>query len=294
MASCSVSPRPDAAWQQLYPRDSPPSRLPLGMVYDPATSQMLLLVTGSYGEVGLTPASLLAHTWLWEKGTWKAQAALRTETNGWFPGAQKASGPSLLAGGSADLVYDAATRSVILYNGFMTGPWVPGGPHSEHYGNLLNHFHSHATPAQVRHVFEPQTWAWNGSHWTMLHPPQNPPQCLYNRMAYDATTRTVVVLCSRVFHGSYFKHSSQTWLWNGRTWLRQFPLRNPPGVDYLGTMAYDAAARKVVLFGGLISPCSDRRCASTSLKTWTWNGTTWTRQYPPVAPPPARRASNGV
>ncbi len=128
MASCSVSPRPDAAWQQLYPRDSPPSHLPLGMVYDPATSQMLLLVTGSYGEVGLTPASLLAHTWLWEKGTWTAKAAMRTETSGWFPGAQKGSGPSLLAGGSADLVYDAATRSVILYNGFMTGPWVPGGP----------------------------------------------------------------------------------------------------------------------------------------------------------------------
>ncbi|HEY3955205.1 MAG TPA: hypothetical protein VGM53_17695 [Streptosporangiaceae bacterium] len=49
-------------------------------------------------------------------------------------------------------------------------------------------------------------------------------------------------------------------------------------------MAYDAATRTTVLFGG----STDR---STFGDTWTWDGSAWTRQAPAIHPParPGRR-----
>jgi len=43
-------------------------------------------------------------------------------------------------------------------------------------------------------------------------------------------------------------------------------------------MAYDAATGTVVLFGGLGSPVPPFR------DTWTWNGSTWTKQHPATRP----------
>jgi hypothetical protein len=46
-------------------------------------------------------------------------------------------------------------------------------------------------------------------------------------------------------------------------------------------MAYDGAAGNIVLFGGESSLIP----AGTDLNdTWTWDGTTWTQQFPPVSP----------
>jgi hypothetical protein len=44
-------------------------------------------------------------------------------------------------------------------------------------------------------------------------------------------------------------------------------------------MAFDGAAGNVVLFGGLGST------GTYQSDTWTWDGTTWTQQFPPVSPP---------
>lgn len=56
-------------------------------------------------------------------------------------------------------------------------------------------------------------------------------------------------------------------------------LTNPPGRIEAG-MAYDAARRQVVLFGGLDS-------SQFSLgDTWTWDGTTWTERHPQSSPSP--------
>src|SRR5439155_20190387 len=49
------------------------------------------------------------------------------------------------------------------------------------------------------------------------------------------------------------------------------------------SMAYDAATSNMVLFGGLNS--SSRALGDT----WTWNGTTWTKQAPAASPPPGCR-----
>jgi hypothetical protein len=100
-------------------------------------------------------------------------------------------------------------------------------------------------------------------------------------MAYDAATQTVVL-----FKGSY--PHGQTWTWNGSTWTRQHPATSPP-IRTNAAMAYDSATKTVVLFGGRSNNCG-YTCPFLN-DTWTWNGSTWTRQHPTASPPARGEAS---
>jgi hypothetical protein len=60
-------------------------------------------------------------------------------------------------------------------------------------------------------------------------------------------------------------------------WTQQAPAVHPPALVG-AAMAYDAATRTVVLFGGQTS-------AGLVAGTWTWDGTTWTKQHPFLHPP---------
>jgi hypothetical protein len=51
-------------------------------------------------------------------------------------------------------------------------------------------------------------------------------------------------------------------------------------------MAYDAARGKVVLFGGQSAQRQPDNTLPALDDTWTWDGTTWTRQHPAASPPP--------
>jgi hypothetical protein len=100
-------------------------------------------------------------------------------------------------------------------------------------------------------------------------------------MAYDAATQTVVL-----FKGSY--PHSQTWTWNGSTWTRRHPATSP-SIRTNAAMAYDSATKTVVLFGGRSNNCG-HTCPFLN-DTWTWNGSTWTRQHPATSPPARWEAS---
>jgi len=64
------------------------------------------------------------------------------------------------------------------------------------------------------------------------------------------------------------------------TWIEAHPSVAPPA-RWMGAMAYDAAIKTIVLFGGQ----SDVPGAAALGDTWTWNGTIWTEQRPPISPP---------
>jgi hypothetical protein len=54
-----------------------------------------------------------------------------------------------------------------------------------------------------------------------------------------------------------------TWTWDGSTWTKQAPTTSPPARIF-ASMAYDAATRNVVLFGG-------QNAGPRSFNdTWTW------------------------
>ena len=61
--------------------------------------------------------------------------------------------------------------------------------------------------------------------------------------------------------------SNATWTWTGTTWAELQPAANPGRRAY-GSLTYDQALQRLVLFGG-----SNGTKDLTTL--WEWNGTTW-------------------
>jgi hypothetical protein len=148
----------------------------------------------------------------------------------------------------AVMAYDAANGTVVLFGGAAGrfGRWVG------------------------------DTWTWNGTTWTRQHPPVHPSARGAAGMAYDAANGTVVLFGGGGSHGTL----NDTWTWNGTTWTRQHPATSPPVRDQT-QMAYDAANGTVVLYGGNVGGSGGTDLGDT----WTWDGTTWTRQHPAASPP---------
>jgi M6 family metalloprotease-like protein len=121
------------------------------------------------------------------------------------------------------------------------------------------------------------TWLWNGSNWNLLTPANNPGILAGHAMAYDAGRGQIVLFGGMA--GTPAVYSNQTWIWNGTNWVEMHPAVSPPA-RYGHAMAYDAATKQVVLFGGYGD-------FAESNDTWTWNGTNWS-QVVSATNPPAR------
>ncbi len=97
-------------------------------------------------------------------------------------------------------------------------------------------------------------------------------------MAYDAARQEVLLFGGSPTQGHDEGALGDTWTWDGSTWTERAPPTSPPGRYGMG-MAYDAALREVVLFGGSYS------YPDYFGDTWTWDGTTWTQQSSSRFPP---------
>jgi hypothetical protein len=150
---------------------------------------------------------------------------------------------------SAAMAYDAAAGTVVLF----------GGEGS--FGAPLG-----------------DTWTWNDTAWAQQHPASSPPARWDAAMAYDAAAGHLVLFGGIEANGQD-QDLSDTWTWNGSTWTQQHPASHPPAL-WAGAMAYDAATSHVVLFGGIHGVSSN----TLQSATWTWNGSTWTRQHPASHP----------
>ncbi len=116
----------------------------------------------------------------------------------------------------ASMVYDPATRKVLLFGG--DGASGPLG----------------------------DTWNWDGRAWTMasgIGVPARSRACV----VYDAARGRVVLFGG--FNTS--PYLGDAWTWDGVRWTRVAGAGPPPRADC--TMAYDAATRQVVLFGGRLN-----------------------------------------
>jgi hypothetical protein len=180
----------------------------------------------------------------------------------------------------AALVYDAATGQLLLFGG------------SSKIGTAGGYFGD--------------TWVWDGSTWTQLHPATSPPARHNADMIYDAADEDVVLFGgygghylgdtwvwdgttwtqqdtatgAGVLYGGFngvtvFK---DTWSWNGSAWTHLSPAASPGGVQTGWQMADDAATGQVLLFGG------HQNHNTNSGATWVWTGATWTRLHPAAAP----------
>lgn len=259
-------------WVRRHPAHSPSPRTGAAMVYDAATGQLLLF--GGSALIG-TGGGFFAGTWVWTGRDWRRL--------------HPALSPS--ARHNADLIYDAATQSVVMFGGYggsyLGDTWTWDG----------TTWHPHIPPPEPVNV-EPSprdtgsftfdaatgtgvlfggfdgvsrftdTWTWTGGAgadgtWTLQKPATSPTDPTFAWMSsYDAVNRQVLL---------FGQASAQTWAWNGTTWNRQSPATSPPGRG-IGTMTDDTATGHVLLFGGQVGN-------RTVNDLWAWDGTTWQRNH---------------
>jgi hypothetical protein len=149
------------------------------------------------------------------------------------------------------------------------------------------------------------TWVWR-ERWMQQTPTRHPEPRTQSAMAYDAergevvlfggidqvshrTTSTSWAIVVKDPHTRYLDKGGNvlgnevayrdTWIWDGRDWTQRDPARMPPA-RWGHVMAYDAARKQIVLFGGIDD--SDRRLLND---TWVWDGSIWEQKTPAHVPP---------
>jgi hypothetical protein len=110
-------------------------------------------------------------------------------------------------------------------------------------------------------------YRWNDG-WQLLNPATSPPARYYANVAYNPTTRRMVLFGGGGAPGCL----NDTWTWDGSTWTQRFPSSHPPGCAIYQAMARDPQ-RGMMLFEGVTDT------------TWRWDGTTWVSLVTPKHPP---------
>jgi hypothetical protein len=150
-------------------------------------------------------------------------------------------------------------------------------------------------------------------------------------MAYDDARQEIVLFggSNNDAAGNAAQNLTDTWVWNGQSWLQRTPANSPPQMGGVA-MAYDARRGETVLVGNgpgatretwvwngsnwlrkaqilptmfqfamVYNPTTEtvvltgtRNVTGASLETWTWDGNTWAQRFPTVSPPP--RVGHGM
>jgi hypothetical protein len=116
------------------------------------------------------------------------------------------------------------------------------------------------------------TWLWDGTRWAaILSSPA--PKLRSPTGVYDVAHGNLVLF-------GIGNSGTETWLWNGSQWAAANPAHSPSPRAGSG-MAYVAATRQAVLFGGFSQGLGRLN------DTWLWDGTDW-RNAQAIPAPPAR------
>lgn len=213
----------------------------------------------------------LGDTWTWAGGCWTQQ----------HPPAAPA------ARHDAAIAYDSLRKLVILYGTYVTGSGVWGadtwgwngnawnkiadGPISSTYGasaafdeNLNRVVLLTKSPAGAS-----QTWTWDGSSWQAMTPQVSPPGRFNASMAFDPTSRRVVLFGG---YGNDGQPRADTWAWDCGNWTSLSPSVSPPARAGAAITTF-AAKHEIVLIGGeATAPFTD---------AWIWDGVSWSQVTSP-------------
>ncbi|WP_201366680.1 kelch repeat-containing protein [Dictyobacter formicarum] len=107
--------------------------------------------------------------------------------------------------------------------------------------------------------------------------PQVTPPRRDSTMAYDPLHHVVLLFGGTTTEAADAQQTNETWAWNGHGWKQLHPESSPPALQ--GTMVYDAASQRVILF--LYQVQSAGKVAN---EMWSWDGTTWQQLYPATMP----------
>jgi hypothetical protein len=261
--------------------DSPAPRTCPAMAYDRAREQIVL-----FGGSDANYAAL-GDTWTWDGAAWTEQHTVDSPP----PDACSA------------VAYDAARQEVVLFDSpgdDVVETWTWDGTNWNHefprhsprgtYGIVMAYDAARSVIVLFGDDYDDgraDTWTWDGTDWTDVGA-RAPRGRDLSGIAYDAAREQVVLFggqadCDDL--GCFpFK---DTFTWEGSAWERRRPATSPGRRATMG-MAYDEAHGQVVLFGGNQNFIGGRVLGDT----WTWDGSTWTRQFPETRP--SRRAAVGM
>jgi hypothetical protein len=168
-----------------------------------------------------------------------------TWKNGCWTQHHPASSPSPRQG--AAMAWDPATHQLLLFGGGTSS----GGQQLTVFGD---------------------TWTWNGTTWTQLHPATSPSARHQADMVYDPALHEIILFGG---HGAS-AYDNDTWTWNGTTWTQLTPATSPSPRD-TDSLVYYPPTQTVILYGGFSNGIrlSD---------TWSFNGATWTQLTPAQSP----------
>ena len=247
-------------WSQQFPAAAPSPRQAAAMAYDRTRGEIVL-----FGGVSSTGQSL-GDTWSWNGTTWtqRSPSTSPPARQGAAMAFDPASGQIVLFGGAAGAV---AFNDTWTWNGSNWMLQTPAqSPSSRAFASVATDdstktvvlFGGSSTTGALS-----DTWVWTGSTWLQRSPAVSPPARFGAGSAYDSATGEIVLFgggcCS--FPASSFL--SDTWTWDGATWLKESPTASPLGREYL-SMSESNNSGRAVLFGGDTGP-------SLNGDTWSWS-----------------------
>ena len=116
-------------------------------------------------------------------------------------------------------------------------------------------------------------YSFDGHNWsTRPASPSSPPALCLPSLAGDLGRSQLVLFGGNP--GSGAPAPGDTWSYNGTAWKKLTPAQSP-SARYDAPMVFDPDKHRMILFGG--EGLSEGQTGPLN-DTWTWDGTTWTRQ----------------
>jgi hypothetical protein len=247
-------------WTLLHPPSSPPASSNLAMAYDPRSQRVIL--EGRWAWDGTTwtelhPAhappylccgfldrdlgSLVMIGVETEPGVAQHIVMWQWTGSDWIKTVPAGSPPWR---GDFGFAYDPDRRQAMLVGGYFV---KPGSRDTTDVG---------------------ETWLLRQGKWSQWSPGSVGPSG-YAKAAYDEARHQLVVVVG--YAGAPPQWVTETWTWDGAAWTLRNPQHRPPGALSGHSLAYDAASKRVVLFGGK----SDMLHSNPLDQTWVWDGNDW-------------------
>ncbi len=244
-----------ATWTKHVTTLTPPARDGAGLAYDPASKQLVLFK-------GFEPSGL-TDTWTWNGSQWTQQHPADTP-----PGTQgcmatdEATGQLILFGGQSD------DTTFTQYGGTWTwrdGDWTqltPGASPPAGKCYMTYDAADHDLVLLQWFSFPAETWTYDGTTWTRKADiPSQSDGVDLSTLTYDPELGEVVLVGGGTRSGAITP--TPLWAWDGTKWSQ---LTGGPTPRAGASVAYDAATRQLVVFGG--EPASPTSQVPVLSDTW--------------------------
>ena len=193
-------------------------------------------------------------TWEFDGATWKAATPKHAPALRRF----------------ASMAYDPSLKKTVMFGGYDT-----------------NYFDT--------------TWVWDGTDWTQVAKKNPPPSRALASMWYDPNLKKTVMYggLGRLTSDGRLQRFSDMWTFDGNAWTQVNAVKETPGTSkgtpgqrFGAQVTVDPTTNKVLLFGGLRvdTGAAGLQTQVYADDTWQFDGTTWTKLAPNVAPPARENA----